>query len=181
MTTPSRYRRRQPRESWTNEDRLAYGMVRIGYNADTSCYKFRDTNDGSVWKGSPGWEYGGLMTQLCPASRPLRPAPSSSAATTRDNRPAGPKETDQHYPCISRRRPEAISNQKAALGEAGALADTMEHMFKLHVGDLKPWSSQDSSLSTTSVSSSVQSVPTSTPVKWVRLLKSVRTILGDHI
>jgi len=46
---------------WTQYDeddyRLPEGMERIGYDADTTRYYFRD-RDGSVWQGLEGAEYG---------------------------------------------------------------------------------------------------------------------------
>ena len=34
--------------------RLPEGMVRVGYDADTQQYTFRDMTDGSRWTGAPG-------------------------------------------------------------------------------------------------------------------------------
>jgi hypothetical protein len=39
--------------------RLPEGMKRIGYDADTGRYYFKDT-DGSIWQSSEGSEYGEL-------------------------------------------------------------------------------------------------------------------------
>ncbi|KUI63257.1 Putative L,D-transpeptidase YkuD [Cytospora mali] len=60
---PSRYM-----ESDTDEERLPEGMVRIGYDADTQVYTFRDA-DGSIWEGPPGSRYGSL-TKIAEAPKP---------------------------------------------------------------------------------------------------------------
>lgn len=44
----------------TDEERLPDGMKRVGYDADTQVYTYRDT-DGSYWEGAPGAEYGKLF------------------------------------------------------------------------------------------------------------------------
>ncbi|KAK3331708.1 hypothetical protein B0T19DRAFT_85709 [Cercophora scortea] len=41
----------------TDEERLPDGMTRVGYDADTQVYTYRDT-DGSYWEGAPGSQYG---------------------------------------------------------------------------------------------------------------------------
>lgn len=48
-----------PFAHWRLQDdyRLPEGMERIGYDADTMQYCFRD-RDGSVWQGSEGAEFG---------------------------------------------------------------------------------------------------------------------------
>lgn len=51
-----------------DEDRLPDGMVRVGYDADTQVYTFRDT-DGSLWEGPPGCQYG-HMTKVADAPKP---------------------------------------------------------------------------------------------------------------
>ncbi|KAI1167504.1 carbohydrate-binding module family 50 protein [Nemania serpens] len=43
----------------TDEERLPEGMQRIGYDADTQVYTFRDA-DGGTWEGAPGNRYGQL-------------------------------------------------------------------------------------------------------------------------
>ncbi|KAI2642843.1 carbohydrate-binding module family 50 protein [Xylaria nigripes] len=43
----------------TDEERLPEGMKRIGYDADTETYTFRDA-DGSIWESAPGNRYGQL-------------------------------------------------------------------------------------------------------------------------
>jgi len=48
---------------WAREDsdegRLPEGMERVGYDADTQTYSYRDS-DGSYWEGDPGATYGVL-------------------------------------------------------------------------------------------------------------------------
>ncbi|KAM7201129.1 hypothetical protein V8F33_003541 [Rhypophila sp. PSN 637] len=44
----------------TDEERLPEGMTRVGYDADTQIYTYRDT-DGSYWEGAPGVQYGKLF------------------------------------------------------------------------------------------------------------------------
>ncbi|GAP87772.1 hypothetical protein SAMD00023353_2801120 [Rosellinia necatrix] len=43
----------------TDEERLPEGMQRIGYDADTQVYTFRDT-EGGLWESAPGNRYGQL-------------------------------------------------------------------------------------------------------------------------
>ncbi|KAI1099926.1 carbohydrate-binding module family 50 protein [Jackrogersella minutella] len=43
----------------TDDERLPEGMQRIGYDADTQTYTFRDA-DGSIWESAPGNRYGQL-------------------------------------------------------------------------------------------------------------------------
>jgi hypothetical protein len=43
----------------TDEERLPEGMQRVGYDADTQVYTFRDA-DGSFWESAPGNQYGQL-------------------------------------------------------------------------------------------------------------------------
>jgi len=45
--------------SRSNDDRLPYGMQRVGYDADTQQYTYQDA-DGSYWEGLPGNTYGEL-------------------------------------------------------------------------------------------------------------------------
>lgn len=44
----------------TDKERLPEGMTRIGYDADTQVYTFRDAT-GSLWRGAPGCRYGKLF------------------------------------------------------------------------------------------------------------------------
>lgn len=50
-----------------DNSRLPDGMTRVGYDADTQTYTFRDT-DGSLWEGPPGCEYG-HMTRVAGAPK----------------------------------------------------------------------------------------------------------------
>lgn len=43
----------------TDDERLPEGMERVGYDADTQTYTYRDS-DGSYWEGAPGNQYGQL-------------------------------------------------------------------------------------------------------------------------
>lgn len=56
----------------TDDERLPDGMVRVGYDADTQIYTFRDT-DGSLWEGPPGCQYG-HMTKVADAPKPTTTA-----------------------------------------------------------------------------------------------------------
>ncbi|KAI0351310.1 hypothetical protein OH77DRAFT_1429843 [Trametes cingulata] len=69
---------------WTQYDedsyRLPAGMVRIGYDADTGQYRFRD-RDGSVWDGPSGSEYG-PMRQVGYSAHPV---PTDGLAKDQDD------------------------------------------------------------------------------------------------
>jgi len=52
----SRY---HPHPDDSDEGRLPEGMQRVGYDADTQTYSYRD-RDGSYWEGDPGARYGVL-------------------------------------------------------------------------------------------------------------------------
>ncbi|KAL8285039.1 hypothetical protein RB597_002224 [Gaeumannomyces tritici] len=56
----------------TDEERLPEGMTRIGYDADTETYTFRDA-DGSIWESAPGSRYGNL-TKISEGSASARRA-----------------------------------------------------------------------------------------------------------
>lgn len=43
----------------TDEERLPEGMTRVGYDADSQVYTFRDS-DGSYWESASGSQYGNL-------------------------------------------------------------------------------------------------------------------------
>jgi hypothetical protein len=43
---------------------LPDGFERIGYDADTQRYTFRDARDGSLWEGGEGAEYGTLHRSM---------------------------------------------------------------------------------------------------------------------
>lgn len=48
----------------TDDERLPEGMARVGYDADTQVYTYRDS-DGSYWEGAPGCQYGKLQRVSC--------------------------------------------------------------------------------------------------------------------
>jgi len=52
-------------------------MKRIGYDADTECYYFKDS-DGSIWRGEPGTAYGEM-------TRVSSPRPSTSSDRDHDH------------------------------------------------------------------------------------------------
>ena len=60
-----------PRYTSTDQDRLPEGMTRIGYDADTQTYTFKDA-DGSYWESAPGNEYGRLHRAGSTASTTIR-------------------------------------------------------------------------------------------------------------
>ncbi|KAK4114401.1 hypothetical protein N656DRAFT_767371 [Canariomyces notabilis] len=67
---------------WDNDDdeRLPEGMVRIGYDADTQIYTFRDA-DGSLWEGEPGCRYGKLHRVSAPTpTRTTANLPSTASS-----------------------------------------------------------------------------------------------------
>lgn len=73
----------------TDDDRLPEGMVRVGYDADSQVYTFRDA-DGSLWEGPPGCEYG-HMTKVADPPRPLADLTNidvESAGATHDAPPS---------------------------------------------------------------------------------------------
>jgi hypothetical protein len=51
----------------TDDERLPEGMQRIGYDADTETYTYRDA-DGNIWEGPPGNPYGHLTKISGPAA-----------------------------------------------------------------------------------------------------------------
>ncbi|KAI2623975.1 carbohydrate-binding module family 50 protein [Hypomontagnella submonticulosa] len=69
----------------TDEERLPEGMQRIGYDADTQTYTFRDVH-GDIWESAPGNQYGQLyrVNTTLPsydddthdATEPLHPNPN---------------------------------------------------------------------------------------------------------
>jgi len=70
----------------SDAERLPEGMARIGYDADTQVYTYRDT-DGSIWEGAPGARSGRLWRVGQPPSRPARVSFENPQA--REN-PVGP-------------------------------------------------------------------------------------------
>ena len=55
-----------------DNDRLPHGMTRVGYDADTQIYTYRDS-DGSYWEGPPGSRYGTLY-RVSKAAAPRMPS-----------------------------------------------------------------------------------------------------------
>jgi hypothetical protein len=53
----------------TDEERLPEGMTRVGYDADTQVYTYKDEH-GDYWEGAPGSRYG-RMTRVGAAPEPL--------------------------------------------------------------------------------------------------------------
>ncbi|KAI0084216.1 hypothetical protein BDY19DRAFT_997931 [Irpex rosettiformis] len=60
---------------WSNydndSDRLPDGMQRIGYDSDTRRYTFKD-KQGAIWRGSPGAEFGGQLSQISGPTHPSK-------------------------------------------------------------------------------------------------------------
>ncbi|KAI5855083.1 carbohydrate-binding module family 50 protein [Durotheca rogersii] len=71
----------------TDEERLPEGMKRIGYDADTQVYSFRDA-DGSMWESAPGNQYGQLHRVSGSAPPPPPPPPYDEASGEPPGRPA---------------------------------------------------------------------------------------------
>ncbi|SPQ22678.1 48f9a77f-bdbc-45b7-8cf8-497a92e24739 [Thermothielavioides terrestris] len=67
----------------SDDERLPDGMVRVGYDADTQVYTYRD-RDGSYWEGAPGCKYGRLY-RVQPAPLPRPRAHSSSSDSESDS------------------------------------------------------------------------------------------------
>lgn len=92
-----------PRRYDDDEDRLPEGMARVGYDADTQVYTFRDT-DGSLWEGPPGCEYGHL-TKV--ANAPKSPSHSSDVdveagdGSTHDQPPPSYDESEAAMPFLN--------------------------------------------------------------------------------
>ncbi|KAK3942334.1 hypothetical protein QBC46DRAFT_74042 [Diplogelasinospora grovesii] len=57
----------------SDADRLPEGMTRVGYDADTQVYTYRDDADGSLWEGAPGSVYGRLTRVSSGPSSPAVP------------------------------------------------------------------------------------------------------------
>ncbi|KAJ4399358.1 hypothetical protein N0V85_006047 [Neurospora sp. IMI 360204] len=55
----------------TDAERLPENMTRIGYDADSQVYTYRDNTDGTIWEGAPGATYGKLFPV-----KPSTPLPS---------------------------------------------------------------------------------------------------------
>ena len=48
--------------------RLPEGTTRVGYDADTQTYTYKDSSDGSLWEGPAGSRYGKLTRGMCGSS-----------------------------------------------------------------------------------------------------------------
>lgn len=82
----------------TDEERLPEGMQRIGYDADTQTYTFRDA-DGSTWEGPPGARYGSL-TKI---SEPPKPSNFENLDIEYESADGPPPydDSDAHQPFLS--------------------------------------------------------------------------------
>jgi hypothetical protein len=63
----------------TDHGRLPEGMKRIGYDHDTERYTYRD-QDGSIWQGEPGSQYGKLSLVLKAPNEPASPITEPGSA-----------------------------------------------------------------------------------------------------
>ncbi|KAK1775195.1 hypothetical protein QBC45DRAFT_14068 [Copromyces sp. CBS 386.78] len=54
----------------TDAERLPENMTRIGYDADSQVYTYRDNTDGTIWEGAPGATYGKLLPVKPPTPLP---------------------------------------------------------------------------------------------------------------
>ena len=75
----------------TDKERLPRGMKRIGYDADSQTYTYRDA-DGSLWEGSPGCQYGTLYRV-----KPNKPLPSVTVEKSSSNDEELPPLPDDAY------------------------------------------------------------------------------------
>lgn len=69
-----------------DDSRLPDGMTRVGYDADTQTYTFRDT-DGSLWEGPPGCEYGHMTRVAGPPKLPSVDIELGDTNTHQDTHP----------------------------------------------------------------------------------------------
>nr|CAD70447.1 hypothetical protein [Neurospora crassa] len=65
----------------TDADRLPENMTRIGYDADTQVYTYRDNTDGTLWEGAPGATYGKLFPVKPPTPLPSVEVPEVNNGT----------------------------------------------------------------------------------------------------
>lgn len=79
-----------------DDSRLPDGMTRIGYDADTQTYTFRDNSDGSLWEGPPGCEYG-RMTRVA-AAAPKLPSVDIELGETGHHPRRGDDDNDEDAP-----------------------------------------------------------------------------------
>jgi len=78
----------------TDEERLPEGMTRIGYDADSQTYTYRDA-DGSIWEGASGNRYGQLW-KVKAAARPRAATAPVSDNRSPDEKPL-PRLPDEHF------------------------------------------------------------------------------------
>ncbi|KAJ9134631.1 hypothetical protein NKR23_g10067 [Pleurostoma richardsiae] len=69
----------------TDDERLPEGLERVGYDADTQTYSYRDI-DGSYWEGVPGSRYGQL-TRVSAASASIGAGPPSPVESSPERAP----------------------------------------------------------------------------------------------
>ena len=121
----------------TDKERLPSGMTRIGYDAETQIYSYRDV-DGNIWEGAPGVQYGNLhCTQrpdapppppdfkFCRAVEPWRtrydPNVEDFLASARAKPPPAPeKDTPPKPP--PRPSPSIVDTQRSEPGEAASFS-----------------------------------------------------------
>lgn len=100
----------------TDKERLPEGMTRIGYDADTQTYTFRD-GEGNLWKGAPGCQYGKLF----------RVKPPSPLGSVTVEEPEGDE-------------PDAILNEgpwEPPAGDAPMRKDSMVRKFIKRLGSVR--------------------------------------------
>jgi len=66
----------------SDEERLPEGMTRVGYDADTQTYTYRDSS-GGYWEGEPGCRYGRLSRTSSSPPRPSNSSPASDDTSER--------------------------------------------------------------------------------------------------
>ncbi|KAF9011323.1 hypothetical protein BDQ17DRAFT_1233800 [Cyathus striatus] len=85
---------------WTqydeDEHRLPEGFERIGYDADEGKYYFRDSRDGSIWRGAEGVEFG-EMTKVSEAPSHI----SSQSQHRSEDLEAAPAQRSGGYQLLS--------------------------------------------------------------------------------
>lgn len=93
----------------TDEERLPHGVKRVGYDADSETYSYRDSL-GLKYEGAPGAQYGHLQrvgnAPAAPSTNPFRTGSQSSRAS--DEPPKYLKERYE-YLADEKRQPEARS------------------------------------------------------------------------
>jgi hypothetical protein len=81
----------------TDEERLPEGMTRVGYDADTQTYTFRDTRNNSLWEGAPGCEYG-RMHRVSRGNTTSYTTSTSSSSSRTPRSPAARRVSDDEPP-----------------------------------------------------------------------------------